>query len=196
MTWTNTVTWYNNYYVAHLAIILYTWFIMPCKIDTIISYQGSVRPDLDHRDLDWKCLSLNDETKVWVSRTRSRPRLKLSEFQWQDHDWDWKCLSLNDKTKTEKVGVSKQVSRLGGGGWGRWQCWHFWEWWRVWDSNADLILSQPNSTSISSDLYRASVWDISIWFFFKNILLKKAFACLFIWAMSKQKWFGSSSKSF
>ena len=65
-------------------------------------YQGSARPDLDHQDRDWKCLSLNGETeseKVWVSMTR--PRLKMSQYQWQDQNRDLKGLSLNDETETE-----------------------------------------------------------------------------------------------
>ena len=65
-------------------------------------YQGSARPDLDHQDRDWKCLSLNGETeteKVWVSMTRLR--LKMSQYQWQDQNRDLKGLSLNEETETE-----------------------------------------------------------------------------------------------
>ena len=39
--------------------------------------QGSARPDLDHRDRDWKSLSLNDKTKteteiLWVSKLATK----------------------------------------------------------------------------------------------------------------------------
>ena len=69
--------------------------------------QGLVRPDFDHRDRDWKCLSLNDETKtetenVFVSMTRRR--LKMPESQWRDRDW--KDVSLNGEMETENVWVS------------------------------------------------------------------------------------------
>ena len=47
------------------------------------------------RDRNWKCPSLNDETKtetekMWVSMARPRLRLKVSESQWRDRDRDWK----------------------------------------------------------------------------------------------------------
>ena len=65
-------------------------------------------------DRDWKCLSLNDDTKskkMWVSTTRPRPRLIRSESQWRDQDW--KCPSLNNKTEieTENVWVSMTSQR-------------------------------------------------------------------------------------
>ena len=58
------------------------------------SKQGLARPDFDHRDRDWKCLSLIDETETETEKSKS---------QWRDRDW--KCLSINDETETETENI-------------------------------------------------------------------------------------------
>ena len=52
-------------------------------------------------DRDWKCLSLNNETKT---------ETEMSKSQWRDRDW--KDVSLNDETETAIVWVSITRPRL------------------------------------------------------------------------------------
>ena len=66
----------------------------------------------DQRDQIWIIKTETKTEKVWVSMTRPRPRLKMSESQWLDWDRDWKDVSLKDETETENFWVSMKRLRL------------------------------------------------------------------------------------
>ena len=73
--------WKVSLRVLSTSLLLATNLIFIYFKTLLQTHQGSVPPELDHRDQDWhwdwRCLSLNDETKtenVWVLMTRPRQR--------------------------------------------------------------------------------------------------------------------------